>query len=49
MTRKIIINTYLKTIGKTWEEITAHERTVLSSFAEELLKITKAPTAKDLK
>lgn len=34
--RQTIINTYLQTIGKTWEQVSSYERTVLSSFADEL-------------
>lgn len=36
--RQLIIDTYLKTIGKTWEEITAFERATLGSFADELIQ-----------
>lgn len=38
LTRARIINVYLKTIGKHWDDITAHERTALSSFSDELIR-----------
>lgn len=38
LTRARIINVYLKTIDKHWDDITAYERTVLNSFADELLR-----------
>lgn len=36
--RQMIIDTYLDTMGKSWEEVSAYQRTVLSSFADELAR-----------
>lgn len=38
LTRARIISVYLKTIDKRWDNISAYERTVLSSFSDELLR-----------
>jgi hypothetical protein len=35
MDKQVVIDIYLATIGKTWEEITAYQRSVLHSFADE--------------
>lgn len=44
MTNQEIIDLYLATIGKTWDSITAYERSVLTSFADELHQQLEAKT-----
>lgn len=38
LTRARIINVYLKTIDKHWDDITAYERSILNSYSHELLR-----------